>query len=88
MRNHLRRSLERAALVLQPDLDQLKRRDHHGLGRSCRSTSEDGEGLSGGDLPVLGEDGSPVACGGDIRVIRGSDIDELMLNVDMWKGIM
>lgn len=62
MRDDLCGSLEGTVLVLQPDFNELERRDYNRFGRSCCCSREDCETLGGGLLAVVGEDGSPVAC--------------------------
>jgi hypothetical protein len=60
--DHVQRPLEGRFLVLEPDLDQLERRDHEGLGCACHGASEGGEGEGVLLLAVVGEYRAPVSC--------------------------
>lgn len=62
MPDHVQRSLEGRLLVLQPDLNQLERRDHEGLGSARQGAREGCEGEGVLLLAVVGEYGSPVSC--------------------------
>lgn len=62
MPDHVQRPLEGRFLVLEPDLDQLERRDHEGLGSAGHGAREGGEGEGVPLLAVVCEYGAPVSC--------------------------
>lgn len=58
--DHIARTRIRARLILQPDLDEFKRRNDEGLGGSCGAAGDDCQRLSHGLDAAVGEGVAPV----------------------------
>ena len=70
MLQHIDRPLECSRLVLQPDLDQLKGRHDKALGSARCAAGEDGDGLCGLALAIVGDQAGPVAVCTDCLLVQ------------------